>query len=746
MWKYITAVNSERHLIHISLLRGFVPYRNWSSVSCGTRNVSTIPLVSPGKVRGIKEVGGVTIERHNHSLGVESSLLQDDYTVAETDMCQPEWIMRAPGLGKYNDQVQLRMRRGQPSYTKRKSTRPCPRDESAKMEFVDISVSDAESDAGIKDRCVTPTIKELIVSPQKVLDWTMANDLYRQTFEENSSAFHPEDDFNLAKLLLTYDYVDEIDWVDVTRKLNEMSPNGPFKTKILVMRRWKFSLRPGVKYGRWSAEEDARLRNLVGRQQEKRDSKTIAWSDVAQRMETRTLKQCRERWSCTLDPSVKHGAYTKEEDDIILDAVERAKNLPNDRGFWTKLGAKMGRTYLSCKHRYDRTLNPSLSKGKWTEEEVEKFKNLLNEHGKSWTVIARYMGTRQAKQCQSFYQSRGLGLKTMETKHWTEEETMKLARTVAKYKCSPRGTWTRVAEDFGNRTGIQCRERWEHIFEHLERHASDSGNDPDVNLEKTAPKEDLDYYVDVMTKKVQMFNKLSAIKKTVTEVNNMAMRKTREQTIIDKLELRAKKKDRKSALDAYVKELAQTISKVQVAIRKMDIKHRKMYYSARPKKEISSEERARIIANDVVENILKFQEKKKQSAERKAARPKSAKLQAARKADEKNMRRMEFQVQKLSERLDESISTNDDEKTYYFYFARAMIYEKMKNHNEALADYRHATVIRPNDARPFFSRAIVQLRLRQKEEAFSELNAALLLNPDAQTIKEAQQSFMAELQ
>ena len=42
--------------------------------------------------------------------------------------------------------------------------------------------------------------------------------------------------------------------------------------------------------------------------------------------QTGTLKQCRERWLYTLDPSIKQGAWSEEEDRILLQAQTELGN------------------------------------------------------------------------------------------------------------------------------------------------------------------------------------------------------------------------------------------------------------------------------------------------------------------------------------------------------------------------------------------------------------------------------------
>jgi len=64
--------------------------------------------------------------------------------------------------------------------------------------------------------------------------------------------------------------------------------------------------------GPWSASEDEQLVELVGQYGGKH------WARIASMLPGRTGKQCRERWCNNLDPSLKKGAWTPEEDETIL--------------------------------------------------------------------------------------------------------------------------------------------------------------------------------------------------------------------------------------------------------------------------------------------------------------------------------------------------------------------------------------------------------------------------------------------
>ena len=65
---------------------------------------------------------------------------------------------------------------------------------------------------------------------------------------------------------------------------------------------------------RWSADEDSKLAQLVG----KFNSTKTKWTDLSQQMENRTAKQCRDRYNYSLKPDGKKGQWTEEEDENIF--------------------------------------------------------------------------------------------------------------------------------------------------------------------------------------------------------------------------------------------------------------------------------------------------------------------------------------------------------------------------------------------------------------------------------------------
>ena len=73
---------------------------------------------------------------------------------------------------------------------------------------------------------------------------------------------------------------------------------------------------------------------------------------------------------------------------------------------WMKISSYIGtgRTRSQCAQRWHRCLDPSISKQKWTPQEIEKLKRIVAEVGEnSWSKVANKMQTRCDVQCRYMY-------------------------------------------------------------------------------------------------------------------------------------------------------------------------------------------------------------------------------------------------------------------------------------------------------------------------------------------------------
>mmetsp|Transcript_8721 Transcript_8721/g.24949 ORF Transcript_8721/g.24949 Transcript_8721/m.24949 type:complete len:697 (-) Transcript_8721:99-2189(-) len=151
-------------------------------------------------------------------------------------------------------------------------------------------------------------------------------------------------------------------WKHIARQFSS-----PTRTEAECMSRWKTIIKPGAK-GPWTPEEDEFLYGLVLEYGPSR------WTDVAREVNlhihakegggrgeawhVRTGKQCRERWTNHLDPTITRTEWTEEEDALLLAEQESIGNK------WSDISKKLpGRTENAVKNRWN-----SLKRKIWQEE------------------------------------------------------------------------------------------------------------------------------------------------------------------------------------------------------------------------------------------------------------------------------------------------------------------------------------------------------------------------------------------
>jgi len=132
--------------------------------------------------------------------------------------------------------------------------------------------------------------------------------------EGDTSMRWPQDDLDLLKKLVE-------NYKDSAPRWNEIAANFSNRTAIDCLTKWQTMTNPPVIKGKgsWTAEEDAILR-------EKRRQYGRKWAKIAAHLPGRQGKQCRERFVNHLDPELKKGEWTDDEEAILIAMHEHHGN------------------------------------------------------------------------------------------------------------------------------------------------------------------------------------------------------------------------------------------------------------------------------------------------------------------------------------------------------------------------------------------------------------------------------------
>jgi len=144
---------------------------------------------------------------------------------------------------------------------------------------------------------------------------------------------------------------------------------------------------PGAKRGTgvfsWSKEDDTRLTEIMKKYKNPRD-----WEPIAKEHGMgKTAKDCHERWIRYLKPGVRKGQWTDQEDSIVIDAVQNSSEQPFTR--WSDLAQRLpGRVGKQIRDRWVNHLNPNINHLPFSREDDLLLWEGHKKLGKRWVEIS----------------------------------------------------------------------------------------------------------------------------------------------------------------------------------------------------------------------------------------------------------------------------------------------------------------------------------------------------------------------
>ncbi|XP_064458670.1 snRNA-activating protein complex subunit 4-like isoform X2 [Ornithodoros turicata] len=189
-------------------------------------------------------------------------------------------------------------------------------------------------------------------------------------------------------------------------------------------------------------EEDIKaLKNLPTKKLMKTVNRPLDWLRISAVDAKWTAFQCCQRYHGKLTSRIKNGPFSPDEDKELLLMITLCRT--GDDIPWSQVAYHMeGRTRTQLYYRWERALNPLLRRGKWSREEDVMLIAAVQAHGRRWTRVKDFLPGRTANQCRERYVNSFSGNYVFG--HWSAEEDAKLIDLVEKY--GP-GKWALISSE-----------------------------------------------------------------------------------------------------------------------------------------------------------------------------------------------------------------------------------------------------------------------------------------------------------
>lgn len=191
---------------------------------------------------------------------------------------------------------------------------------------------------------------------------------------------------------------------------------------------------------------------------ETKNDSNIDWCAISARLATthHDPQDCRLMWSNNLHWSINNGLWTKEEDECLLNAVQKFGK--ND---WDSVANELNSNRIpwQCCARYNQELNSLCGTTPINEDDTDKIVEVINlcriGNFVPWNQVMYFIQYHSLLQVK--YQWHKLLSEKRSNQSWSHEEDVLLLRTIDKFGNKD---WNRIANYIPGRSNKSCRERY----------------------------------------------------------------------------------------------------------------------------------------------------------------------------------------------------------------------------------------------------------------------------------------------
>ncbi|XP_050966732.1 LOW QUALITY PROTEIN: snRNA-activating protein complex subunit 4 [Labeo rohita] len=251
---------------------------------------------------------------------------------------------------------------------------------------------------------------------------------------------------------------DDHDW----QKISNIDFEGLRQAEDLK-RFWQNYLHPSINKSVWKQDEIDKLKGIV------EEYNCCHWDKIAEALGTnRTAFMCFQTYQRYISKTFRRKEWTKEEDEILRKLVEKMR-IGNFIPYIQMSYFMEGRDGSQLSYRWTSVLDPSLKKGPWSKEEDQLLRNAVAKYGtKEWGKIRLEVPGRTDGACRDRYLD--CLQENVKKGPWSKEEVELLKEKVEKYGV---GKWAKIASEIPNRIDCQCLNKWKLLTQASKREESE---------------------------------------------------------------------------------------------------------------------------------------------------------------------------------------------------------------------------------------------------------------------------------